>query len=124
MNFLLRINAIYWRILALSCIISVWVLSLWPSVAQPFRFQHADKVSHLIAYAAIAFLLSRGWPGMAAVLVWMITMLCGGVAEVGQALFTTTRHPEWLDMLANGTGALLGLMIARLTQLRAPRAPH
>jgi VanZ family protein len=91
-------------------------------MGQPFRFQHADKVSHFIAYAAIAFLLSRGWPGMAAVVVWIIALVCGGAAEIGQALFTTTRHPEWLDMLANAGGALTGVMAARLTMTRAPRA--
>lgn len=122
MSFLLRISAIHWRILAVICIASVWALSLWPSLGQPIRFQHADKVSHFIAYAAIAFLLSRGWPGMAAIVVWIIALFCGGAAEIGQALFTTTRHPEWLDMLANASGALAGIIVARLTLKRAPRA--
>ncbi|MBQ0753912.1 MAG: VanZ family protein [Gammaproteobacteria bacterium] len=123
MSFLLRISATYWRILAIICIASVWAVSLWPSMGTPFRFQHADKVSHFIAYATIAFLLSRGWPGMAAIAVWIIALFCGGAAEIGQALFTTTRHPEWLDMLANAGGAFAGVMVARLTMVRAPSAP-
>lgn len=124
MPLLKHLSATHWRILAVIVIALVWIGSLWPSVNVPvMRFAHADKLQHFFAYAVIAFLLCRGWPRLGNHWLWLIAVLCGGAAEIGQAVFTTARHPDWLDMLANALGAVGGVLVARLTTARASRLP-
>lgn len=115
---MLKLTAKYWRVLAILFIAVVWAASLWPTIdLKPLRFAHADKLEHLVAYALLAYLLVRGWPRVGWWWLWLVAMLCGGAAELGQAFFTTTRHPDWWDMLANTLGAGIGLLLARLTWL-------
>ena len=122
MTFLHRLTALHWRILAVIFTLVVWTASLWPSVDLPsMHFAHVDKLEHFLAYAVLAFLLCRGWPRAGVIPLWLVAVLCGGAAELGQAFFTTTRHPDWWDMLANALGAGAGLAIARLTQASARR---
>lgn len=124
MPFLKHLSATHWRILAVIVIALVWIGSLWPSVNVPvMRFAHADKLQHFFAYAVIAFLLCRGWPRLGNHWLWLVAVLCGGAAEIGQAVFTTARHPDWWDMLANALGAVAGVLVARLTAARASRLP-
>lgn len=124
MLFLKHLSATHWRVLAVIVIALVWIGSLWPTLNVPtVRFAHADKVQHFLAYAVIAFLLCRGWPRLGNHWLWVIAVLCGGAAEIGQALFTTVRHPDWWDMLANALGAVAGVLVARLTSARVTRLP-
>ena len=124
MTVLQRMTPTHWRILAVIVIAVVWAASLWPSIDfRPLRFAHADKLEHFVSYAVIAYLLCRGWPRAAWPWMWAVAVTCGGAAEIGQALLTTTRHPDWWDMLANAVGALSGVGIERLTSKYVLRAP-
>lgn len=119
---MLKLTATHWRILAVVFIALVWTASLWPSIGlRPLRFAHIDKLEHLVSYALLAYLLVRGWPRVGWWWLWLVAMLCGGAAELGQAFLTTTRHPDWWDMLANSIGAGLGLLVATLTRPRGGR---
>lgn len=113
-----------WRIFAVFFIALVWAASVLPNTPLPVRFEHADKVGHFLAYALIAYLLNRGWPALAWYWILAITLICGGVAEIGQAVLTTTRRPDWWDMLASAAGALVGILACRLTRPPAPRSPQ
>lgn len=112
----MRLIATHWRVLAVAFIAAIWVASLVPQVDLPsFHFRHADKIEHFFSYGILGYLLVRGWPRAAWWLLWLVALLCGGAAEVGQALFTTSRHPDWWDMLANLMGAGAGLLAGKLT---------
>ena len=102
-----------WRILAILCAIALWIMSLWPA-DDLLRFGARyvnDKVGHFIGYMALAWLLSQGWPRLPAWLVWLIAFVCGAAIEVAQS-FAATRSFDWWDMVANGAGALVGVLLA------------
>ena len=121
---MLTLKASHWRALAILCIAVVWVLSLWPGLdLRPPHFPNADKAEHFLSYTVVAWLLCRGWPRVFVLWIWLAAVSCGGAAEIGQALFTTTRHPDWWDMLANALGAFTGVVAGRLTLHFFPGAP-
>lgn len=94
------------------------ILRLFPFL---HGFAYMDKLVHAGLHGVLATLL--WWTGVAwsraKQLRWtarhalMIVLLCaayGGVIELLQAAFTTTRGAEWLDELANTTGAGLAVL--------------
>ena len=93
---------------------SIWFvvltyLSLAPLTELPL--EHADKLLHVIAYAALAFfgLVRRRSIAMAIGL--MIAMiLYGGLIEMVQP--SVNRYGEIGDFIANSIGAVLGALIA------------
>ena len=122
-----------WIAIGMALTSAVVALSLI-AVGQAVPVAGGDKVSHLLAYGALTFWWGMVYPQQrwrwAAVL-----MLLGLVLELAQAL-TPYRTLDYQDMLANGTGIALGLLLlatplsgllARCDQLLsdrfAPRQP-
>lgn len=70
-----------------------------------------DKLAHLLGYAALAGLLRLAWPQRGHGLLWLLAFLYGVMIECLQSLLPW-RGFEWLDMVANGVGAALGLALA------------
>ena len=104
-----KIKAYWWEItLAILCAITV--LSLYPHASLP-AVPGTDKIHHLIAYAVLVFPTALRRPHR-----WHFIMLffilCGGMIELIQPY--VNRHGEWLDMLANTSGVILGALLARL----------
>ena len=94
------------------------ILRLFPFL---HGFAYMDKLVHAGLHGVLATLL--WWTGVAwsraKQLRWtarhalMIVLLCaayGGLIELLQAAFTTTRGAEWLDELANTMGAGLAVL--------------
>jgi VanZ family protein len=81
-----------------------------------------DKAEHFTAYFGLALLASLGW-GLRRSLVWILLgiIALGGVLEILQGY--VGRDSDWHDELANGLGALLGLVVA-VTYLAIPRRPR
>lgn len=112
----LRLGTRHWQWLAALSIIVVWVASLLPLLGiGKLGIAQSDKILHFVAYLVIAFLLARGWPLRPAWKTWLIALACGGLAELGQHLLTQVRQAELLDMVANGAGAFVGVLVSRLT---------
>jgi len=70
-----------------------------------------DKTHHFIAYASIAFPISFKsprylWKFLFAVLLWSATI------ELIQPY--VNRYGEWLDLLANASGLLIGFVVASI----------
>lgn len=110
MSPLLTLVQRHWRLLTLLLAVLIGLLSLWPLERLPL-VPGGDKSHHLIAYAALAFPLGlarpRHWPLLALLLLgW------GGLIELLQPW--ANRYGEWLDLAANGTGLVVGLLLARL----------
>jgi VanZ family protein len=68
----------------------------------------SDKAGHVLAYAILAVLGLYAYPRYVH-LVLAGVFIMGLAVEVSQE-FTPTRGFEWLDILANGLGLLLGFV--------------
>ncbi|MEB8387250.1 VanZ family protein [Rhodobacteraceae bacterium KMM 6894] len=96
-----------WGATALMCVVIV-VLTLMPS-SQADGPPSPDKLYHFIAFAALVVPLSVVCPRH----VWWIVAgatAFGGLIEVIQPTFG--RGAEWLDLLADFLGAVVGALCA------------
>jgi VanZ family protein len=83
------------------------LLALVPAEATPAALSFWDKAQHAIGFLVLGLLGLWAWPQRGA---WVLALLAvhGGLIEVLQANFTTTRQGEWMDWFAD----LLGLLVA------------
>lgn len=98
-----------WWPISLSLLSLVTVLSLIPLPELPRA--GGDKLHHFLAYASIMFPVAlrakNNW--------WTFALLCivwSGLIEVVQPY--VNRQGEWLDLLANSTGVLIGVMLGSI----------
>jgi VanZ family protein len=104
----------WWRLWLSGSLLGV-ALSLWLSLgtAGPALSTVSDKWQHLVGYAVLTLwfcgLVERRHH-------WRLLLACiayGGVMEILQGTLTTGRQADWLDVVANGSGALMAVMVAR-----------
>lgn len=94
----------FWFGLAAACVLALWPQ---PNPGPPW-FPHADKLRHALGFAALTAVGLRA--GYRAIPVLAIGLLLfGGVIEIAQGLFTTTRAAEWPDWAADAAGIALGI---------------
>ena len=109
---------------SLLCILLIWVLSLTPFFPEtPFDdVQFIDKWTHLVIYGGTCsviwfeYLLHHrtiDWGKILLLSVVGMTLL-GGLMELLQAYYTTTRSGEWFDFWADSLGVLLGNAVGLL----------
>ena len=83
-----------------------------PSLADPFLGW--DKFQHASAYAILT--LTGGWALGGTTRAFggsfVLALVYGGGMELLQGALTRNRAPDWLDFLANLTGAAVTLLIA------------
>lgn len=100
----------YWRVFTLLMLAVITLASLWP-LAQLPAVPGSDKTHHLIAYAAlvipVALARPKRWRGLVALM-----LLWSGAIELVQPL--ANRYGEWLDLVANGAGLVLGIALVAL----------
>ena len=94
-----------WRWVFGAVLALAFVLALAPSGEGEDWFNHADKVRHALAFAALWQLgrLARVQPG------WLLAaglLAFGASIEVAQG-FTPHREASWLDWAADALGVLL-----------------
>ena len=95
-------------VLLAAAIVAGGLLPL-PKLATPGGF---DKLEHFAAYCALALLGSGIVPPERLWMVMARAFALGLAVEALQALVTTTRTGEWMDVLANGAGVLVAWAIA------------
>lgn len=107
--------------LSILCSFAICILSLAPigapEVAQDVPF--FDKWAHFVMYGGLALVIwfemirSKTHHSTSAFILWGIFFpaLLGGLMELGQMYLTTYRSGEWMDMLADGIGAMLGSLV-------------
>jgi VanZ family protein len=100
-----------------GCALAVLVLALMPA-PPPVLSTGWDKSNHLLAFAVQAWLGSQAYPQRRpAVLLGLLTF--GGLIEVLQS-FTPTRDADWMDLMADGLGILIGWLLWRLLKPKNP----
>ena len=100
----------HWLTLSLCLLIIITTVSLWPLENLPL-IPGSDKTHHLIAYAALAFPTALRKPNRW-ILIVIFFILYSGLIELIQPY--VNRYGEWLDMLANTTGIICGVILARI----------
>ena len=82
--------------------------------------EHGDKVAHLAAYAALSLLtvVAFGRHRRSAGAVLIVLLALGGALELAQAA-GGVRTGDWLDMLANGLGVVVGGALGAAARLGA-----
>jgi len=100
----------FWLLLTVLLLVLITGSSLWPVEYLP-AVPGTDKHHHLIAYAALVLPVAISRPKY---WLWIVLALFvwGGVIELIQPY--VNRWGEWSDLLANGLGVLLGLMLSQL----------
>lgn len=103
--------SIFWAVFIL-------VLCLVPGRELPsLTIWEFDKIGHFGVYLILSMLMVYGWRKQKAfpflhtrtlLKILLITSIYGFAVEVMQELFTTDRHFDMLDALANSTGAVVG----------------
>ena len=114
------------------------VLSLMPAQEFPQTdIQFADKWAHWVMYGFLTLVMgidyvlrdeylstkpsassaqrqrckNKGAAIWQLLVITIIASVYGGLMELGQAYLTTSRHGDWLDVLANSFGALCALVL-------------
>lgn len=112
MKFIEIINK-YWALLTITLLIAISFLSLWPLEKLP-GVPGTDKTHHFIAYAVLMFPTALRKPKN-----WKIYGICfvgySGLIELVQPF--VNRYGEWLDMLANMSGVMIGICLAALVNV-------
>lgn len=103
----------------------IFVMSLLPSSELPnVLITTDDLIIHGGVYGVYGLLLSWAlhksdtYSFKARVGIWTFATLFGVLVEIAQATLTQYRQFEFLDMLANSTGALLAISIFHLIYKR------
>lgn len=105
-----------------SFTVFIMYMSLLPGgagVMKMFGIPHFDKVLHFGAYACMTFLWywairkGTGAGSAAGMYVFGVCLLLGCLLEAGQYWMHAGRSFEALDMVANGLGALAGIVAGR-----------
>ena len=98
----------HWLNLGATLLVCIRALSLHP-LNTLSEVPGSDKTHHFVAYAALAFPTAlrkpRRWP-----LIIFGFALYGGLIEMIQP--HVNRYGEWVDLLANACGLLLGVVLA------------
>ena len=98
----------------------ITVVSLWENPQMPEGMRMSDKLMHSLMYvlfAAVWMAPVRRWYSSR---IWSYMAVCfsvtayGALLELLQANCTRTRSGEWLDVLADLVGALIGVSLIGL----------
>ncbi len=99
-----------WIALTMINLLTITILSLWPLEALP-SVPGTDKTHHLIAYGALMFPTALRKPEKW-IFIGLLFVAYSGAIELLQPF--VNRYGEWLDMAANASGVVCGLLFAEL----------
>ncbi|MBR9912890.1 MAG: VanZ family protein [Gammaproteobacteria bacterium] len=120
MTGLLLLVTRFWLPLSLAQLALITTLSLLPLSQLP-EVSGGDKLHHLLAYCALMFPVALRKP---AHWVWigLLFLALSGAIELLQPL--VNRYAQWSDLLANGLGLGLGLLVAIVARRYCLPAPQ
>lgn len=110
-----------WRGLLALLLAVVCGLAFSPGMPH-LPIESADKWQHIAAFAALAACAALAWPaGQRYSLRIAAAMLGFGLFIEAVQHFIPSRSSEWMDVLADGTGIALGLLLVALARRRYPQ---
>ncbi len=109
MNAFLWLCNRYWAIFTLIALVVITVGSLLPLSELP-AFPGSDKTHHLVAYAGLVFFTALRRPKYWALLVLGFAIWSGAIELIQPFV---NRYGEWVDVLANCVGLVIGIIIAQ-----------
>ncbi len=107
-----RLAAVFWMVL-------IFILSSQSRIPGPSLFWGQDKVAHFLAFGILGYLCARALPGLAGtrnglqVLVLALLIAFYGVIDEIHQAFVPGRDAALADVLADGLGGLVGVLLAR-----------
>ena len=126
------------HIFCLLTLLLIAVLSLMPAQEFPQTdIKFADKWAHWVMYGFLTLVMgidyvlrdeylstkssassaqrqrykNKGAAIWQFLVIFIVASVYGGLMELGQAYLTTSRHGDWLDVLANSFGALCAFVV-------------
>ena len=101
-----------WRLLLAALLVVITWLALIPAPPKMITTGW-DKSNHALAFASLAFASAwaiwprpRQWPFL-----FIAVLAYGGAIEIAQS-YLPPREGDWFDLLADGVGVSLGLLLA------------
>lgn len=83
------------------------------------NFSGADKIIHIGIFVVLGFLLQFSYPEMSFLRFFIITFLYSIITEILQELMDLGRSMEFLDLMADTVGLLIGYyMLIRIERLK------
>ena len=98
--------------ISILILLLITILSLYPLDNLP-AVPGSDKTHHFIAYGTLAFPVAFARPKYWIFFI-LFFLLCSGAIELIQPF--VNRYGEWLDMLANSAGLILGSILGISTK--------
>jgi len=92
------------------CIGAITVMSMIPSTQLPNVLDFWDKAQHALAFAILTLTGSIAYPTKRTRIYLGLILFAVGI-ELIQKYFTTTHVGDARDLLADGLGAILGIII-------------
>ena len=108
MRWAVTILRTYWLIITFFLLAVITLLSLIPLPDLPL-IPGNDKIQHFIAYGAVMFSVALRQPKYWLIIALFLICWSGGI-ELLQPY--VNRYCDWMDLLANGTGVVLGSLFA------------
>lgn len=95
------------------CVGVITVMSMIPSTRLPNALDFWDKAQHALAFAILTVTGSIAYPNKRTRTYIGLILFAVGI-ELIQKYFTTTHVGDVLDLLADGVGGILGIIIYAL----------
>ncbi len=104
----------FWWGLGASLVAIAIYYCLVPQQEIPRAFDFNDKINHLVGHGALAVYFSALVPRRSWWKLFVFLLLLGIGIEFAQHFMRVGRHADVRDVLANGLGAALGLLLGWL----------
>jgi VanZ family protein len=93
-----------------AALCAIYLLAVSPSDSVP-GIQLWDKLNHALAFFVLAVLMAKAWPLAPMFSVRLATLLLYGLLIELSQLLLPYRYASWQDMVANGIGLLLYVLM-------------
>lgn len=87
---------------------------IWASLqssTSDLEIPYFDKILHAGVYGILFMIITLAWPKISNIRIWVACFIFGGLMEVAQGTLTSVRTPSFLDLMANGFGAFVALIV-------------
>lgn len=103
-----------WLVLGAGWVATVMYLSLTPHPPEPMHFLNADKLEHALAYSFLMLWFCQVYQQRAPRILVASLLVALGVGIEYLQRMTVYRVFDYADMLANGAGVLLSMILASI----------